>query len=230
MSIFSPIVAKRTHWVIVMLSALAGAVFLTIDLLWDGAPVAPLLGICWLLIISMRVPPPVMARVIAVLVPFVVLSMIGKGWAYGLIQVLVFMCAGGLALLNSASRVRAQRLAAQLRLIVELAPAGLIIADRMGCIVSASKDIKRLLGEQLGPLEGHSFPDVLMSQVPPGEAMRRFNEWFRRDGEHDEQFSLRSCSKVIFGGSVICSGSGADRIIIASVRHLEPIEVQPARS
>ncbi len=199
------------------LSVLAGCIFLLIDLVWRGVAVTPLLALCWLLGISMRRPPETVLRLMGLLLVFVIASLWQHGWDRLVVRGLSFLVGGSIAMLHARSRERAERLIGQLNLIVQRAPAALITADGMGCILSASEEIEELVGPEFRPLAGHSFSDVLMGQVPPGEAMRQYIEWFRRDGIHPQQFSLRGHVETRFRGRVVCTGEGRDRLLIATL-------------
>jgi PAS domain-containing protein len=152
-----------------------------------------------------------------VLLPFVLASLWQHGWDRLVVRGLSFGVGGMIALLHARSRERAERLIGQLRQIVERAPAVLVTADGMGCILSASEELRELVGPEFAPLEGHSFSDVLMGQLPPGEAMRRYIEWFRREGTHPQEFSLRGHAETRFRGRVVCTGEGRDRLLIATL-------------
>ena len=60
---------------------------------------------------------------------------------------------------------------------------------------------------------------------PPGEAMRKYLEWFRADGPHEQEFQLRGHQNQRFHGRVVCTGEGRDRLLIAS---LEPLKEEGA--
>jgi PAS domain S-box-containing protein len=217
--------SKNRRWIYLASTLVAGGVFLALDLPREGAAITPLLALCWLLGVSTRVSVAELRKVVAVLLVFVIASLWGQDWDRLVIRALSFTVGGTIALMHVRARERARRLTDQLRQIVEQAPAGLITADQMGCILSASKDIKDLLGSEFAPLNGHSFSDVMMGQIPPGQAMRRYMEWFQREGLHQETFSLRKHPETLFHGWVICTGKGSERLLIASLGHRDAADL-----
>lgn len=212
---------SRSAGLALALTALAGLAFLLIDLAWQGSAVTPLLALCWLMAIPMVRGPGGMRRMALILFAFVVASLWRHGWDRVMVRGTGFLLGSWIAWRHALSRERANRLVDQLNLIVKRAPAALVTADGMGCILSASEEIEALAGDEFRPLEGHSFSDVLMGDEPPGEAMRKYLEWFRADGTHEQEFRLRGDRNLRFHGRVVCTGEGRDRLLIAS---LEPLK------
>lgn len=213
-----PIAPKPSYKLVVCLTVAAGAVFILIDRAWGGSPMTPLLALCWVMGVGLRHRASVVMRVMAVLLFFVAMSLWGSGWDRVIIRTTSFLVGGMIAGLYAHSRERASRLVSQLRSVVSYVPAPIATVDGLGCILSASQELKDLAGAEFEPLEGHSFSDVLMGQDPPGEAMRRFITWFQRDGVHEETFSLRGHTQATLRGRVICTGKGEDRVLIAVLR------------
>ncbi len=205
---------RMGRWTILGLSLVAGAVFYGIDQVWKGSPMTPLLAVCWLMAASMRNSPRRVAAALVVLFGFVALSLSGAGWDRLLIRGLSFLVGGSLAVMYARSRERADRVVQQLLTIAGKVPAAIATADAMGCILSASDELRELAGPEFHPLEGHSLSDVLLGQIPPGEAMHRYITWFYEDGLRSEKFSLRGSHEGEINGRVICSGRGEDRVLI----------------
>jgi hypothetical protein len=212
----APRTGRRTSgWAMLGWSLLAGVGFYGIDRIWKGSPVTPLLAVCWLMAASLRSSPRRVAAALVILFVFVLASLAGQGWDRLVIRGLSFLAGGCLAVMYARSRERAERVVTHLKTIAGKVPAAIVTADAMGCILSASDELRELAGSDFQPLEGHSFPDVLLGQIPPGEAMRRYIAWFYEDGVRDEKFSLRGSHEGEIGGRVICSGHGEDRVLIA---------------
>ena len=189
-----------------------------VDELWTGSPVTPLFALCWLMAVGIRYRTSAVRRMALILCVFVVASLWEQDWDRLIVRAVTFCAGSMLAVMYANSRERSSRLLAQLRQMVEQVPAAIITADAMGCVLSARDEMKKLAGSHFSPLEGHSLPDVLMGQLPPGEAMRRYLEWFQRDGVYTESFTLREHDGLQLEGRVICSGKGDDRILIAVLR------------
>jgi hypothetical protein len=200
------------------LTVLAGACFLSIDLAWRGSAVTPVLALCWMMAVSIRRRRPTyMKPMVAILLVFVVASLWPHGWDRVAVRSISFLVGSSLALLHAGSLERADRLIELLKQVVKRAPTALMTADSMGYILSASREFEELVGEEYRPLEGQCLSDVLMGQTLPGEAMRQYIEWFRRDGMHEQEFMLRGHPDMRFQGKVACSGEGRDRLLIVSL-------------
>src|SRR5690606_26262324 len=137
-----------------------------------------------------------------------------QGWDRVLVRSTSFLVGSSIAVLYASSRRRGERLIEQLKVVVERAPAAILTSDGMGCILSASDEVQELVGGDFRPLAGHSFSDVLMGGLPPGEAMHRYIEWFGRSGVHEQELTLRDHPEVKFKGKIVCNGEGRDRIMI----------------
>ncbi|HEY8962051.1 MAG TPA: hypothetical protein VIM57_07565 [Luteolibacter sp.] len=201
-------------WKMLGLSLLAGFVFYGIDLAWKGSPMTPLLAVCWLMAASLRNGPRRVTAALVILFGFVVVTLSGQGWDRLVIRGLSFLAGGSLAVMYAHSRERAERVVQQLLTIAGKVPAAIATADAMGCILSASDELRELVGPDFHPLEGHSLSDVLLGQIPPGEAMHRYITWFYEDDARSEKFSLRGSHEGEINGRVICSGRGEDRVLI----------------
>jgi len=213
-----PIAPKPTYKLVSCLTVVAGTVFVLIDKAWSGSPMTPLLALCWVMGVGIRHRASVVLQIMAILFFFVAASLWGQGWDRIIIRTSSFLVGGVIAALYAHSRERATRLVTQFRSIVSYVPTPIATVDGLGCILSASQELKDLAGPEFEPLEGHSFSDVLMGQDPPGEAMRRYILWFQRDGVHEETFSLRGHAQTALRGRVICTGEGEDRVLIAVLR------------
>ena len=213
-----PIAPKPNYKLVSCLTVVAGAAFVLIDKAWGGSPMTPLLALCWVMGVGIRHRASVVLQVMAILFFSVAVSLWGQGWDRIIIRTLSFLMGGTIAALYAHSRERATRLVTQFRSIVSYVPSPIATVDGLGCILSASQELKDLAGPEFDPLEGHSFSDVLMGQDPPGEAMRRYITWFQREGVHEETLSLRGHSQTALRGRVMCTGQGEDRVLIAVLR------------
>jgi len=211
---------NKTHFgwkEIFLLTLLLGGVFLTIDQFWQGSPVTPLLSLCWLIGIAVRRGPGLVVVAGILLLLFVLASLRAQSIDRVIIRTLSFIVGGGMTALYAASRERTLRLIEHFQLVINRIPAAVATVDALGCITSASAELKELVGPDYTPLEGHSFSDVLLGQYPPGEAMRYYINSFQQSGVREETFCLRGKGQLPIPGRVICSGEGQDRVLIAVI-------------
>jgi len=205
-----------------MLTFLAGIFFLTIDQFWQGPPVTPLLSLCWLIRIAVKRGPGLVALAGILLLIFVLASLRAQSVDRVIIRTLSFIAGAGMTALYARSRERTLRLIEHFQLVINRIPAAVATVDALGCITSASEELKELVGPDYNPLEGHSFSDVLLGQYPPGEAMRHYINWFQQSGVREETFCLRGKGQIPLQGRVICSGEGQDRVLIAVIYGMQP--------
>jgi len=211
---------KKTHfdWKgIFLLTLLLGGVFLTIDQFWQGPPVTPLLSFCLLIGIAVRRGPGFVVLAGILLLLFVLASLRTQSVDRITIRTLSFIAGGGITALYAGTRERTLRLIKHFQLFINRIPVAVATVDALGCITSASAELKELVGPDYTPLEGHSFSDVLLGQYPPGEAMRHYINSFQQNGVREETFCLRGKGQIPIPGRIICSGEGQDRVLIAVI-------------
>lgn len=206
---------KASKWYAATL-AIATASF-AVDQAWQKAAITPLIGICWIMAVSSACDRRVLVRTALIFFFFVVASLTSQDTGRLVVRSMSYTAGCIIAYLYAGARINTLRLLGQMKEIISKAPVALVAADHMGCIISASEELRTLMGEDYRNLEGQSFPDMVMCGIPPGEAMRQYIELFSRSGERDFRFSLRGRLGTSFEGRVNCCGEGKHRMLIASI-------------
>ena len=194
-----------------------GLLCLTFDSHFENVILTPFFSVTWLLFMARTQQWKRMLAIFCVLLVFVVLSLIGENTLTIIVRSSGFCLTGFLAVAFSRARQRADDTLASTHSIIRAIPIPIVVADMTGAIVTASDVVAEWVPDYFGKLVGHSFADVFLGHLPPGRAMKKYLDWFHMDGKREETLHLRSRPEAPISASVLTTGDGRDRLLVAAI-------------
>jgi hypothetical protein len=177
----------------------------------------PFFSLCFLMWTATRRSSAMVFFSACVLLGFVILSLREQTWGNTILRIGSFCVGSSLAIAYSQARQRSLHALATARSIIQSLPMPIVAADSTGTIVSVSDNLMKLVFADFYPVVGHSFPDVFMKNLPPGEAMRQFFNMFQSKAHFPEGLYLGPGGKVLLPAKFQITGFGQDRLLIACV-------------
>ena len=177
----------------------------------------PFFSLCFLMWTATRRRSSMVFFSACVLLGFVILSLREQTWGNTILRIGSFCVGSGLAIAYSQARQRSLHALATARSIIQSIPMPIVAADSTGTIVSVSDNLMKLVFADFYPVVGHSFPDVFMKNLPPGEAMRQFFDMFQSNAPFPEGLYLGPGGTVVLPAKFQITGFGRDRLLIACV-------------
>ena len=177
----------------------------------------PFFSLCFLMWTAIRGRSSMVILSACVLLGFVILSLNEQTWGNTILRIGSFCVGSGLAIAYSQARQRSAHALATARSIVQSLPMPIVATDSTGTIVSVSDNLMKLVLADFYPVIGHSFPDVFMTNLPPGEAMRQFFDMFQSKAPFPEGLYLGPGGTVVLPAKFQITGFGRDRLLITYV-------------
>ena len=194
-----------------------GVFCLAAEYFFKDVTLTPFFGMCFLIWTAARRSSAMVVFSACVLLGFVILSLREHTWENTILRIGSFCVGSSLAIVYSQARQRTLHALATARSIVQSLPIPIVAADSNGTIVSVSDNLMNLVFSDFYPVVGHSFPDVFMKNLPPGEAMRQFFDMFQSKAPFPEKLYLGPGGKVALPAKFQITGFGQDRLLIACV-------------
>ena len=204
----------------ILLTIAFGLLALLVDMYFAEVILAPFLCVIWLLFMARTQPWKRMVAIFGVLFCIVVLSLVDEKWVTIALRSSGFCLTGIMAVAFSRARQRAEDTVTSTYAIIRAIPSPIVVVDLTGSIVTASDAVKEWIPDYLGTIVGHSFADIFLGHLPPGQAMKTFLDWFHVDGQREEVLHIRSQPETPIPSSILTTGEGKDRLLVA-VLHLK---------
>jgi len=201
----------------IFLTITFGFISLLIDAHFENVILTPFLSLTWLMWMARTQGWKQVTVIFIVLACFVVFSLIGENALTIVVRASGFCLTGTLAVAFSRARQRAEDTLASTHAIIRAIPTPIVVADMTGSIVAASDEIERFVSKEFQPVVGHSFADVFLGHLPPGRAMKKYLDWFHMEGTRDENLYLRSEPHVPILASILTTGEGGNRLLVAAI-------------
>jgi PAS domain-containing protein len=220
--IYTKAMTRIKTWHVYVGTLLFGALVLVADMNDHVMVFTPMVGFWWLMLIAFFRRSSEVAIVGAILLFFVVCSLLEEGMPTILLRSVSFMIGSTLATLFALQKKRAEERFNQMKKIIQSVPAIVVASDEHGTIIAASDMAMELIEEDYKPLLGHVFTDVFMRNFHPTIANQTYRKWFRNEGVFDCDVSMPRFHVGSVPATAECSGAGQARILVVIVKKAHP--------